>query len=272
MNEYFVLEQQYPRGTVAIQKSLSEYLRIQRVIANMAYQTDVKIYVRKSAGKSFLYIEKGAMGSLNPNGTWHPAYRVIGCKMEYNPFASPSDAERAFLSVDRKIEEVVQTSSGKRTYLLFDGFMNFEEISEKEYFAEESNDVQKPFSFKTLFKKDKSIVSKNANPFNGQPKTQPEDNCQSSDEKFSFCMKIEDKCEITGRGTVVTGRIESGEIHAGQEVEIVDQINHIRIVTVVVGIEKFGKILNEAKQGDVVGILLRGLKEQEVSVGSKLVN
>lgn len=147
MKKYLIIKQQYPRGTVAIQVSLTEFLRIQRVVANMAYETDVKIDVQKGAGKSFLTIEKGAMGALKPNGTWRPSYKVIACKTEYDPFGSPSDAERLFLDVDRKIEEIAHTTSDNRTYLFFDGFMSFEEISEKEYYE------GAPFSLKNLFRK-----------------------------------------------------------------------------------------------------------------------
>ena len=126
-------------------------------------------------------------------------------------------------------------------------------------------------TYKDIKRKYKSTGSESVNHVKEQPQTLPDNNHQRFDENLRFCMIIEDKSELTGRGTVVTGKIQCGEIHSGQEIEIIDHINNRKIVTVVAGIEMFGKILNEAKQGDVVGLLLRGLKEQEVPIGSKLI-
>ena len=83
-----------------------------------------------------------------------------------------------------------------------------------------------------------------------------------------FLMPIEDVFSITGRGTVVTGRIEQGVIHTGDEVEIVG----IRPTTktVVTGVEMFRKILDEGQAGDNVGCLLRGTGKDDVERGQVL--
>jgi elongation factor Tu len=81
----------------------------------------------------------------------------------------------------------------------------------------------------------------------------------------AFLLAIEDVFSITGRGTVVTGRIERGAIHTGDEVEIVG----IRPTkkTVVTGVEMFRKILDEGQAGDNVGLLLRGIGRKDVERG-----
>jgi elongation factor Tu len=80
-----------------------------------------------------------------------------------------------------------------------------------------------------------------------------------------FLMPIEDVFSISGRGTVVTGRVERGVIHVGDEVEIVG----IRPTqkTVCTGVEMFRKILDEGQAGDNIGVLLRGTKRDEVERG-----
>ncbi|MDD5666384.1 MAG: elongation factor Tu [Actinomycetota bacterium] len=80
-----------------------------------------------------------------------------------------------------------------------------------------------------------------------------------------FLLAIEDVFSITGRGTVVTGRIERGAIHTGDEVEIVG-IRHTK-KTVVTGVEMFRKILDEGQAGDNVGLLLRGIGRKDVERG-----
>jgi elongation factor Tu len=77
-----------------------------------------------------------------------------------------------------------------------------------------------------------------------------------------FLMSIEDVFSITGRGTVVTGRVERGIIHVGDEVEIVG-FGETR-KTVATGVEMFRKMLDEGRAGDNVGVLLRGIKKEEV--------
>jgi elongation factor Tu len=83
-----------------------------------------------------------------------------------------------------------------------------------------------------------------------------------------FLMAIEDVFSIGGRGTVPTGRIERGVIHPNEEVELVGLRPTVK--TVVVSIEMFNKILDEGRAGDNVGILLRGLKKEEVERGQVL--
>jgi elongation factor Tu len=82
----------------------------------------------------------------------------------------------------------------------------------------------------------------------------------------TFLMPIEDVFSITGRGTVVTGRIERGKIHTGDNVEIVGMQEEI-LKTVVTGVEMFRKILDEGMAGDNVGLLLRGIGKDEVERG-----
>jgi elongation factor Tu len=83
-----------------------------------------------------------------------------------------------------------------------------------------------------------------------------------------FLMPIEDVFSITGRGTVVTGRIDQGVVKTGDEVEIVG-IRDTR-KTVVTGVEMFRKILDEGRAGDNVGCLLRGIDKDEVERGQVL--
>lgn len=80
-----------------------------------------------------------------------------------------------------------------------------------------------------------------------------------------FLMPIEDVFSISGRGTVVTGRIEKGKIKVGDELEILGLGNKIK--TVCTGIEMFKKILDYGQAGDNVGILLRSIKKEEVKRG-----
>jgi elongation factor Tu len=84
-----------------------------------------------------------------------------------------------------------------------------------------------------------------------------------------FLMPIEDVFTITGRGTVVTGRVEQGTLKLGDEIEIVG-IEQNTSKTVVTGIEMFRKMLDEAQAGDNAGILLRGTKKDEVQRGQVL--
>ncbi|NCD20172.1 MAG: elongation factor Tu [Actinobacteria bacterium] len=81
-----------------------------------------------------------------------------------------------------------------------------------------------------------------------------------------FLMPIEDVFTITGRGTVVTGRVERGQLKVNQEVEIVG-IKPKSMKTTVTGIEMFRKLLDTADAGENVGLLLRGIKREEVERG-----
>jgi elongation factor Tu len=83
-----------------------------------------------------------------------------------------------------------------------------------------------------------------------------------------FLMPIEDVFSISGRGTVVTGRVERGVIKVGEEVEIIG----IRPTqkTIVTGVEMFRKLLDQGQAGDNIGALLRGTKREEVERGQVL--
>ncbi|POZ88922.1 MULTISPECIES: elongation factor Tu [Petrotoga] len=84
-----------------------------------------------------------------------------------------------------------------------------------------------------------------------------------------FLMPIEDIFSITGRGTVVTGRIERGVVHTGDQIEIIG-LSYETKKTVVTGVEMFRKILDEGEAGDNVGCLLRGIEKDEVKRGQVL--
>jgi elongation factor Tu len=83
-----------------------------------------------------------------------------------------------------------------------------------------------------------------------------------------FLMSIEDVMSITGRGTVVTGRVEQGIVKVGDEVEIVGLRDTQK--TVVTGVEMFKKLLDEGRAGDNLGALLRGTKKEDVERGQVL--
>jgi elongation factor Tu len=83
-----------------------------------------------------------------------------------------------------------------------------------------------------------------------------------------FLMPIEDVFTITGRGTVVTGRVERGMVKVGEEVEIVGIRNTTK--TVCTGVEMFRKLLDEGRAGDNIGALLRGTKKEDVERGQVL--
>ena len=85
-----------------------------------------------------------------------------------------------------------------------------------------------------------------------------------------FLMPIEDVFTITGRGTVVTGRIERGVIKVGETVDIVG-IRPAKQTTTVTGVEMFRKLLDEGQAGENVGILLRGTKREDVERGQVVV-
>src|SRR5258706_13413949 len=80
-----------------------------------------------------------------------------------------------------------------------------------------------------------------------------------------FAMPIEDIFSISGRGTVVTGRIERGKVKVGEECEIVGFRPTLK--RVVTGVEMFRKLLDEGMAGDNVGLLLRGTEKEEVERG-----
>ena len=80
-----------------------------------------------------------------------------------------------------------------------------------------------------------------------------------------FLMPIEAVFSISGRGTVATGRIETGQINSGDEVDIIGFGSDVK--SVVTGVEMFRKTLNEGQAGDNVGLLLRGVKKEEIERG-----
>ncbi|VVE57587.1 Elongation factor Tu [Pandoraea pneumonica] len=84
----------------------------------------------------------------------------------------------------------------------------------------------------------------------------------------AFLMPVEDVFSISGRGTVVTGRVESGVIKVGEEIEIVGIVPTVK--TICTGVEMFRKLLDQGQAGDNVGILLRGTKREDVQRGQVL--
>ena len=84
-----------------------------------------------------------------------------------------------------------------------------------------------------------------------------------------FLMPVEDVFTITGRGTVVTGRIERGIVKVGEEIEILG-IRETSAKTTVTGVEMFRKLLDEGQAGENVGLLLRGTKREDVERGMVL--
>ncbi|MGO9454667.1 MAG: elongation factor Tu [Candidatus Binataceae bacterium] len=83
-----------------------------------------------------------------------------------------------------------------------------------------------------------------------------------------FLMPVEDVFSISGRGTVVTGRVDRGKVKVGEEVEIVGFRDTTK--TVVTGVEMFRKLLDEGQAGDNIGVLLRGVKREDVERGQVL--
>jgi elongation factor Tu len=84
----------------------------------------------------------------------------------------------------------------------------------------------------------------------------------------AFLMPVEDVFSISGRGTVVTGRVETGIVKVGEEVEVVGIRNTQK--TVVTGVEMFRKLLDQGEAGDNIGALVRGLKREDVERGQVL--
>ena len=85
------------------------------------------------------------------------------------------------------------------------------------------------------------------------------------DVDMPFLMPVEDVFSISGRGTVITGRVERGVINVGEEVEIVGIKETMK--TTVTGVEMFRKLLDQGQAGDNVGLLIRGVKREEVERG-----
>jgi elongation factor Tu len=87
------------------------------------------------------------------------------------------------------------------------------------------------------------------------------------DQDKPFLMPVEDVFSITGRGTVATGRIETGIIHTGDPVDIIGMGADEKLKSVVTGVEMFRKILDEGQAGDNAGLLLRGVDKNEIARG-----
>ena len=83
-----------------------------------------------------------------------------------------------------------------------------------------------------------------------------------------FLMPIEDVFSITGRGTVVTGKVEQGVVHTGDEIEIVGIRDTQK--TTCTGVEMFRKLLDQGQAGDNIGALLRGIEKEDVERGQVL--
>mgnify|MGYP006076930701 CR=1 FL=1 len=81
-----------------------------------------------------------------------------------------------------------------------------------------------------------------------------------------FLMPVEDVFSITGRGTVATGKIETGVINSGEEVDILG-MGDVKLKSTVTGVEMFRKILDRGEAGDNVGLLLRGIEKSEIARG-----
>ena len=116
---------------------------------------------------------------------------------------------------------------------------------------EDSNEVIGREAIKTLMEAVDGYI-----PQPERPKDQP------------FLMPIEDVFSISGRGTVVTGRIERGIVNVGEEIEIVGLKDTVK--TTCTGVEMFRKLLDQGEAGDNVGVLLRGTKREDVERGQVL--
>jgi len=89
------------------------------------------------------------------------------------------------------------------------------------------------------------------------------------DNEKPFLLPVEDIFSITGRGTVATGRIETGVVHTGDEIEMIG-LGANKRKTVCTGVEMFRKILDRGEAGDNVGLLLRGVDKREIKRGMVL--
>ena len=85
----------------------------------------------------------------------------------------------------------------------------------------------------------------------------------------SFRMPVEDIFTIHGRGTVVTGRVQSGTVRVGMEVNVIRD-GGVATTTTVTGVEMFRKVLDSATAGDNVGLLLKGLSKEQLRAGDLL--
>lgn len=96
-------------------------------------------------------------------------------------------------------------------------------------------------------------------------------NYRSYGNSADFKITIEDVFTITGRGTVIVGKIQSGTISVGDSVRVLDRSGSQKQIVTVTGIEMFRKLLNTASAGDNVGLLLQNVKRTDVMKGDMLV-
>lgn len=92
---------------------------------------------------------------------------------------------------------------------------------------------------------------------------------QSVMDAQTFRITVQDVFSITGRGTVITGQVESGSVRVGDEV-VIQRVNGTRGKTTITGIEQFRKMLDSAQVGDNVGLLLRGVTKADIGKGDVL--
>lgn len=138
---------------------------------------------------------------------------------------------------------------------LFDFFKKIEKSDVEKYYEERNKRAENQ-----AFSNNQPITNQT---FNNQPVT----NCPSQSQ---FRITVQDVFAITGRGTVITGNIESGFVQVGDTVTLY-RGNGTTQNVVVAGIEKFRKMLNVAQAGENVGIMLSGITRKDISQGDILV-
>jgi hypothetical protein len=116
----------------------------------------------------------------------------------------------------------------------------------------------------------KDTLDSNLNNSNTTSNTVDSNVNKTMDETGAFLMPIEDVFSVSGRGTIVTGRIERGTVKIGDDVQIIG-LNNEKINTQITGIEMFRKALDTAKAGDNVGLLLKGVARDEVKRGQLVI-
>lgn len=101
---------------------------------------------------------------------------------------------------------------------------------------------------------------------------QVEDFDQSFSGERGFSFPIEDVFSISGRGIVVTGKVESGQISVGDKVQWLDSTGTSKAELTILGVEMFRKILDTARKGDSIGLLVKGVSDKsKIARGDKLV-
>lgn len=122
--------------------------------------------------------------------------------------------------------------------------------------------------FKKLFKNKEIVISEQENRNNHNEYETSNDTTFSNNlNETGFRMVVEELFTITGRGTIALGTIEAGEIRIRDKVNILNVNTQKKRQTTIAGIDKSGKLLESAKQGDYVGILLKGIQRGEIEKG-----